>query len=158
MKTLLTIIFSCIAFIVISQDTTYTLRQSEYEYIGTDNSKAWTYEFTTDTIDASSNDDTLVIILPQKFGTALFGLIEVTVDTITLEDILVGDFEVKQSQCLAGCPVSGEGGSIPANTITVGGADFYVKQTRMWLEVISTAGIGVLHFWITLKPSSIPAE
>lgn len=153
MKTVLTLFFSLCVCIVFAQDTDTTITRADYRVIKTGD-QAVTYHFITDTIDASTNDDTTRIILPHEFVTAMAGVIYVTVDTILAEDILVGSWDVVQSQCLDTCPTDITSGTLPV-AVGIANADdgvLAISDIRAWVDLISTEGVGIISLWITLKP------
>lgn len=150
MKTLLTFLLAIVVFTAFAQDTTFTLPGSGYRYHGTDNSKAWAI-ITSDTLHAASNDDTIVINIPQKFGSFYVGILETTMDTLALTADLEGTYEIRTAQCET-CPYT------TIETVTIPNVDVYTRDTielyeiRAQIRMIGTSGDGVLSSWLTLKP------
>jgi len=154
MKTLiiLSILFlSC----VLSAQTDTTLTSADYtELVSRHN--AWRYLFRTDTIDATSDPDTVNITFPQVHSGAYSGIFDINQDTL-LGGALVGTVILRESGCST-CPyVDISGGSItpstdPDSTLS---ANFYLRHTLMKAEIICTDGKGFINMNMTLKPSAI---
>ena len=166
MKTIITFTIAMLfAFTAIGQDaTSYSI--TNYGWHSTD-TKAWVLKTAIDTMSAdvapdtiiSGTDtiiydfpDTLIILAPGNYGTNFGGLLIMNMDTIGAATDLVGTVDIMMAQC-ASCPYTIE------KTINLPDVDTYSRDTfdlrdiKMQLRFIVSAGLGSVQSWVTLKPA-----
>ena len=120
--------------------------------------RTYVFELGPDTLDASSDHDTLTIEFDQNF----YGLMNVyaTVKTDSLvvggTVILVGTFEFQQAQC-ASCKwerIKNSNDDLPvsfSNPMTTG-VNAILQDVRIRLLYIAESGKSAIRTWLTLKP------
>ena len=120
--------------------------------------RTYTFALGPDTLDASSDPDTLIIDFDQSF----YGLMNVyaTVKTDSLvvggTVILVGTFEFQQAQC-ASCKwerINNSNDDLPvsfSNPMTTD-VNAILQDVRIRLLYIAESGKSAIRTWLTLKP------
>lgn len=120
--------------------------------------RGYTFALGPDTLDATSNPDTLIIDFDQSF----YGLMNVyaTVNTDSLvvggTVILVGTFEFQQAQC-ASCKwerITNANDDLPvsfSNPMTTD-VNAILQDVRIRLLYITESGKSAIRTWLTLKP------
>lgn len=145
---------------LVGQTSDYTLTDQDGGEYNTNGRAPRTYTFALgpDTLDASSDPDTLIIDFDQSF----YGLMNVyaTVKTDSLvvggTVILVGKFEFQQAQC-ASCKwerINNSNDDLPvsfSNPMTTD-VNSILQDVRIRLLYIAESGKSAIRTWLTLKP------
>lgn len=139
-------------------DTTITA--TDYARVSTD---TWKYDFVTDTINAEDDPDTLIINIPHTLGRAMYGYYAVRADTIPDTTALSAVLYVEELHSDPG-EVFNTGSdydeaavTTDSNAIPIDGTwtddTFACTTTFIRLVILSTAGQGVVHIQVLLRPN-----
>jgi hypothetical protein len=153
MKNLLfTLIFSVISLMAFSQASDTTLTQSNWLSIAT-GSRAFQFDYSTDTLDGTPTPDTITIKIPHIFSSSFMG--EIVVSYANVSGNGTGSVILQSAPRSSGPWTTLVTVAYAHDSLTPAPDQFPVPNLYLRALVIQSAENGVPRTTITVKPSSI---